>query len=71
MPYCESCERFYSPNTLTAAGDCPDGHHVADPEPEPERPKAPWHFKVLVGFAVLYLAWRLLQAIAWGIDALL
>lgn len=31
MPWCEQCERFYTPSTLSAAGDCPAGHHVADP----------------------------------------
>ncbi|MFV0318166.1 MAG: hypothetical protein ACK5O2_14540 [Microthrixaceae bacterium] len=32
MPWCEDCERFYTPSTLTPGGDCPSGHHVADPD---------------------------------------
>ncbi|MCO5319203.1 MAG: hypothetical protein M9942_12285 [Microthrixaceae bacterium] len=32
MPWCEDCERFYTPSTLTPQGDCPSGHHVADPD---------------------------------------
>ena len=65
MPYCDDCDRFYNPNTLTDDGDCPDGHHVADPvEPEPN-PPLPWHFKVMLGFLVIYLGWRLVQLIVW------
>ena len=33
MPWCEDCSRFYTPSTLTPGGDCPEGHHVADPPP--------------------------------------
>jgi hypothetical protein len=35
MPWCEECSRFYTPSTLTPAGDCPEGHHVADPGAPP------------------------------------
>ena len=31
MPWCEECVRFYTPSTLTESGECPSGHHVADP----------------------------------------
>lgn len=31
MPWCEECSRFYTPSTLSVSGDCPEGHHVADP----------------------------------------
>lgn len=64
MPYCEPCDRFYNPNTLDAEGDCPEGHHVADPtEPEP-LPPVPWHFKLMLGLLVAYLAWRFVQFLA-------
>ena len=65
MPWCEDCARFYSPPTLTAEGDCPEGHHVADPAGEEAQPKAPWHFWLLVGALAIYLGWRLIQGIAW------
>ena len=67
MPWCDDCARFYNPNTLDAEGDCPEGHHVADPESdEPEaKVRAPWHFWVLVTGVVLYLGWRLVQGIIW------
>ena len=81
MPWCHDCDRFYTPSTLTATGDCPSGHHVADPgdapsivqsdapgrdETEPRAvPRAPWHFWVLVAAVVIYLGWRLIQGVEW------
>ena len=76
MPWCEDCSRFYTPSTLTATGDCPEGHHVPAPSHAPteirqssaeprerESVKAPWHFWVLVASVVIYLGWRLIQGI--------
>jgi hypothetical protein len=61
VPYCEPCDRFYNPNTLDADGDCPAGHHVAEPtEPEPA-PPVPWHFKLMLALLVAYLTWRFVQ----------
>jgi len=65
MPWCDDCSRFYNPNTLSDEGNCPGGHHVADPEAEKPAPKAPWHFWLLVIALVLYLGWRLIQGIEW------
>lgn len=76
MPWCEDCDRFYTPSTLSAEGDCPEGHHVADPgstlrqsdaparEEEPD-PKVPWHFWVLLVSVVIYLGWRAIQGLQW------
>ena len=65
MPWCEECARFYSPPTLSPEGDCPEGHHVAEPPAGEDPPKVPWHFWVLLGALVIYLGWRLIQGIAW------
>jgi len=66
MPYCEDCARFYNPNTLNDGGDCPEGHHVADPEEaNEERGRIPWHFWLMLSALVLYLGWRLVQGIVW------
>ncbi len=65
MPFCTGCDRFYNPNTLDDVGDCPAGHHVADPAAPAEPPTIPWHFKVMLVFLVVYLGWRLLQLIGW------
>lgn len=78
MPWCDQCDRFYTPSTLSTVGDCPEGHHVADPgdadaiiqseapprEEEPEA-KVPWHFWVLIVSVVVYLGWRFIQGIEW------
>lgn len=78
MPFCEACERFYTPSTLSPEGDCPEGHHVADPDEasqfiqsaappreEEKDPKVPWHFWILLVAVVLYLGYRLFQGIMW------
>ncbi len=67
MPYCNDCDRFYNPNTLDERGDCPSGHHVADPgAPAGEdTPSVPWHFKLMLVILVIYLSWRFVQLIQW------
>ena len=65
VPWCEDCARFYNPNTLDQDGDCPEGHHVADPDAQPEQPKVPWHFWLLLITLVIYLGWRLVQGVVW------
>lgn len=65
MPWCEECARFYNPNTLSEGGDCPEGHHVADPAESDPPPKVPWHFWVLLIALVLYLGWRAIQGVGW------
>jgi hypothetical protein len=76
VPWCETCERFYNPNTLEADGTCPScGRPVAQPAPDGpvpppptdtvEGPGAPWHFKVLIAVTAVYLGYRLFQGIFW------
>jgi len=77
VPWCEQCSRFYTPSTLTPEGDCPSGHHVADPGDQPlvqssaaprdddADTKVPWHFWLLLAAVVIYLGWRLVQGIGW------
>lgn len=63
MPWCDDCDRFYNPTSMGAGGECPScGRTIAAPA------KLPWHFKVLVGSAVIYLGWRGLQGVAWLLD---
>jgi hypothetical protein len=72
VPWCETCDRFYNPNTLRADGSCPTCGRRVGPAPsaatttvEPEAPAAPWHFKLLLLATVLYLGWRLVQGVVW------
>ena len=64
MPFCDDCDKFWSPNSLPPDGRCPTcGIQLAAPqEPDDlEEYKAPWHFKLLVGLTIVYLGWRFLQ----------
>jgi rRNA maturation protein Nop10 len=75
VPHCDTCDRFFNPNTLHPDGTCPVcGRQVAEPVPEKisrfETEGAPWHFKVLIAVTVLYLGWRLIQGIVWVAQAL-
>jgi hypothetical protein len=77
VPWCEDCGRFYSPPTLTSEGDCPEGHHVAEPgagqlsqaqgsdRDDGTNPKVPWHFWLLLLALAVYLGWRLVQLVMW------
>jgi hypothetical protein len=63
MPWCEACNRFLNPPSLTADGACPTcGRVVAEP------PGVPWHFKLLLLALVLYLGFRAWQGILWLLD---
>jgi hypothetical protein len=74
MPWCESCAKFWSPNSLTPAGECPScGHRFSTDgarsldgdELAVDDYKAPWHFKLMVGMAVVYVVWRIMQMVSW------
>lgn len=67
MPWCDTCDRFYNPNTLEADGTCPMcGRVVAESVvPATESAGAPWHFKALIGVTAVYLSYRLFQGVVW------
>ncbi|MET0729473.1 MAG: hypothetical protein ABWZ76_14365 [Acidimicrobiales bacterium] len=74
MPWCETCDRFFNPNTLQTDGTCPTcGRQVAEPPvgaAEPEAIGAPWHFKLLLGATAVYLGYRLFEGIVWVLQHL-
>ena len=67
MPHCDTCDRFYNPNTLQTDGTCPVcGRQVAEEKISRfETEGSPWHFKLLVAVTVVYLGWRFVQLIFW------
>ena len=69
VPWCETCDRFYNPNSLNADGTCPTcGRVVTAPEEVAaanEHQGAPWHFKLLVAATAVYLGYRLFQGLVW------
>jgi hypothetical protein len=62
MPWCDDCEKFWTPNSLPPDGACPTcGRVIA----EPPDTKVPWHFWIVVVAAGLYLLWRLVDFVLW------
>ena len=60
MPWCEECARFFNPTSMGKGGECPTcGRVIGTVE------KAPWHFKLMVGAAGIYLSWRAVQGVVW------
>jgi hypothetical protein len=71
VPHCDTCDRFYNPNTLTLEGACPVcGRPIGEVGQEKisrfETEGAPWHFKLLIAITVIYLGYRFIQLIFWG-----
>ena len=62
MPWCEPCEQFFNPNTLTPEGKCPTcGRLVGDAAEDTKQNKVPWHFWLLCIATAGYLLWRFVQ----------
>ena len=67
VPWCEPCERFWNPGSVTAAGECPTCGapvEVGHDQNSGVRHKVPWHFWVALAAAGFYLGWRAIQGIA-------
>ena len=72
MPWCDTCERFLSPPTVTPEGRCPScgrpvdpGKAGSKPAGEEELPPIPLHMKVLGVALVVYLGYRFFQGVEW------
>lgn len=67
MPWCEPCQKNWTPTSLTADGTCPDCGAPVEGTPgvdhEPHEHKTPWHFWVGVAAVSLYLGWRVIQGV--------
>jgi hypothetical protein len=53
---------------MPVTGKCPAcGLQIASPQEieEASEYKAPWHFKLMIVLAVVYLGWRFIQLISW------
>jgi hypothetical protein len=63
VPFCEDCDKFWSPNSIPPDGTCPTcGRPIAEP---PRSARAPWHFWILVVALVVYLGWRAIEGVQW------
>ncbi len=81
MPWCDECSKYWAPTAMRADGACPtcgralEAPAAPGPSASPTgkvslrelagEQKAPWHFKLLMGLVVAYLAWRVVQMIGW------
>jgi len=66
MPWCDTCDRFWTPTSMVSDGSCPScGRQLATAEEELEATGAPWHFKLLVAAMAVYLAWRAIELVGW------
>lgn len=81
MPWCPACARYLTPTSMESDGTCPFCQQVVDytrnrkferaaergEELAPDVP-IPWHLKLLLAAAVIYLGWRAVQGIEWVAD---
>ncbi len=67
MPWCEECEKSWTPTSLQADGTCPQcGERVESTPGVDHKPrKIPWHFWLMVGAISIYLTYRLIQLVLW------
>ncbi|HEX9992253.1 MAG TPA: hypothetical protein VGB14_04930 [Acidimicrobiales bacterium] len=76
MPWCDGCDRYYTPPSVRPDGTCPHcGRALARPggggaDRPPVATRAPWHFWLMVAAVAVYLGWRLVQGLAWMVDHL-
>ena len=67
MPYCDDCQKYWTPSSMNDDGTCPrcganlDEPHVAAGERAADDEKTPWHFKLMVVALVAYLGWRFVE----------
>jgi len=70
MPWCEPCEKNWTPTSLDADGRCPTCGEPVEGTPGVDHtdhaddpPGIPWHFYVGVAAAGLYLLWRAFEGV--------
>ena len=67
MPYCDDCEKYWTPNSMNEDGTCPRcGAGLEAPATDDEagaegREKVPWHFKLMIVALVVYLGYRFVE----------
>ncbi len=65
MPWCEPCEKNWTPTSLDVDGTCPDCGQPVEGTPGVDHlpRRTPWHFYLGVGAAFIYLLWRLIEGV--------
>jgi hypothetical protein len=72
VPWCDSCDKYLAPNTVTTDGQCPTCDAEVDTADanNDTAGKVPWHFWLVVVALVAYLGWRLIVGIGWLLERL-
>ena len=78
MAWCPACSRYLTPTSMRSDGTCPFCQQVVDYKRNLRATNAaergeeladdvpvPWHLKLLLAAAALYLGWRAVQGIDW------
>jgi hypothetical protein len=67
MPWCDHCDVYLAPNTVSEDGTCPTCEQPVDAADLKAKPptRAPWHFWVMVVALVAYLGWRFVEGVIW------
>ena len=65
VPWCESCDSYFTPTSVDADGACPTCGDRLESAPDADHtpPKTPWHFWVGVVAAGGYLIWRAFEGV--------
>jgi len=72
MPFCDHCDKYWTPNSMNEDGSCPRcGAIIDEPmnqtgdgavvESDEAREKVPWHFKLMIVALVVYLGYRFVE----------
>lgn len=71
MPWCDPCQKSWTPTSLNTDGTCPQCGEVVEvadgvePSVSEESHKVPWHFWLVVIAISIYLLFRLFQLVLW------
>ncbi|MGF1599275.1 MAG: hypothetical protein ACFCVK_20575 [Acidimicrobiales bacterium] len=69
MPWCDKCDVYLAPNSVSPDGTCPACQSTVDTADKVTEgaTKVPWHFWFMVVALVGYLGWRLVEGVMWAI----
>ena len=84
MAWCPACARYLTPTSMRTDGTCPFCQQVVDYRRHRKHEEAasrgeeleevaamPWHLKLLLAGAAVYLGWRAFQGIEWLVQLFL
>ncbi|WP_116998562.1 hypothetical protein [Desertimonas flava] len=70
MPYCDDCDKYWTPNSMNEDGTCPrcgadlEAHTAPVTTAEgatDDDEGVPWHFKLMIVALVVYLGYRFVE----------